>query len=57
MSNPQPDFMVFTGNANPVLAAEIAGHLGIGLGAAEVGVGGDGEAEAVLELEGVLVRC
>ena len=43
MSNPQPDFMVFTGNANPVLAAEIAGHLGIELGAAEVGRFSDGE--------------
>jgi ribose-phosphate pyrophosphokinase len=43
MSNPQPDFMVFTGNANPTLAAEIAGHLGIGLGAAEVGRFSDGE--------------
>ena len=31
---PHPDFMVFTGNANPGLAAEIAGHLGITLGAA-----------------------
>ena len=43
MSSPQPDFMVFTGNANPVLAAEIAGHLGIDLGAAEVGRFSDGE--------------
>ena len=43
MSNPQPDFLVFTGNANPVLAAEIAGHLGIDLGAAEVGRFSDGE--------------
>ena len=43
MSNPQPDFMVFTGNANPVLAAEIAGHLGIDLDAAEVGRFSDGE--------------
>jgi len=43
MSNPQPDFMVFTGNANPELAADIAGHLGIGLGAAEVGRFSDGE--------------
>ena len=43
MSNPQPEFMVFTGNANPVLAAEIAGHLGIDLGAAEVGRFSDGE--------------
>ncbi|MDB5912492.1 MAG: prs [Ramlibacter sp.] len=38
-----PDFMVFTGNANPALAAEIAGHLGIGLGAASVGRFSDGE--------------
>ena len=44
MSHPNaPDFMVFTGNANPGLAAEIAGHLGIGLGAAEVGRFSDGE--------------
>jgi ribose-phosphate pyrophosphokinase len=28
------DFMVFTGNANPGMAEEIAGHLGISLGAA-----------------------
>ena len=40
---PTPDFMVFTGNANPALAAEIAGHLGIGLGAATVGRFSDGE--------------
>jgi ribose-phosphate pyrophosphokinase len=33
----QPDFMVFTGNANPALAAEIARHLGTTLGAADVG--------------------
>jgi len=32
-----PDFMIFTGNANPVLAAEIAQHLGTTLGAANVG--------------------
>jgi ribose-phosphate pyrophosphokinase len=41
---PHPDFMVFTGNANPALAAEIAGHLGIALGAASVGRFSDGEA-------------
>jgi ribose-phosphate pyrophosphokinase len=35
--------MVFTGNANPALAAEIAGHLGIQLGAASVGRFSDGE--------------
>ncbi len=40
---PAPDFMVFTGNANPALAAEIAGHLGISLGAAAVGRFSDGE--------------
>jgi ribose-phosphate pyrophosphokinase len=40
---PAPDFMVFTGNANPALAAEIARHLGIALGAAAVGRFSDGE--------------
>ncbi len=43
MSNAPSDFMVFTGNANPVLAAEIAEHLGIKLGAAQVGRFSDGE--------------
>ncbi len=43
MSNAPSDFMVFTGNANPVLAAEIAEHLGIKLGAADVGRFSDGE--------------
>ncbi|MSQ64945.1 MAG: ribose-phosphate pyrophosphokinase [Limnohabitans sp.] len=44
MSHPiAPDFMVFTGNANPGLAAEVAGHLGIALGAADVGRFSDGE--------------
>jgi len=38
-----PDFMVFTGNANPTMAAEIAKHLGIELGAAHVGRFSDGE--------------
>ena len=37
------DFMLFTGNANPVLAAEIAQHLGTQLGAANVGRFSDGE--------------
>ena len=41
--NHNPDFMVFTGNANPALAAEIARHLGISLGAANVGRFSDGE--------------
>ena len=35
--------MIFTGNANPVLAAEIAQHLGTQLGAANVGRFSDGE--------------
>src|SRR5450759_1028486 len=38
-----PDFMVFTGNANPAMAEEIASHLGIALGAASVGRFSDGE--------------
>jgi ribose-phosphate pyrophosphokinase len=43
MSAPTPDFMVFTGNANPTLASEIAWHLGIELGVAQVGRFSDGE--------------
>jgi ribose-phosphate pyrophosphokinase len=35
--------MVFTGNANPVLAQEVANHLGIELGRADVGRFSDGE--------------
>jgi ribose-phosphate pyrophosphokinase len=35
--------VLFTGNANPVLAGEIASHLGIELGQAEVGRFSDGE--------------
>lgn len=38
-----PDFMVFTGNANPVLAQEVAQQLGISLGAVDVGRFSDGE--------------
>ncbi|MDO9159803.1 MAG: ribose-phosphate diphosphokinase, partial [Burkholderiaceae bacterium] len=38
-----PDFMIFTGNANPVLAADIAQHTGTTLGAANVGRFSDGE--------------
>lgn len=37
------NMMVFTGNANPVLAQEVAGHLGIELGRADVGRFSDGE--------------
>ncbi len=40
---PTPDFMVFTGNANPSMAAEIASHLGIEVGAATIGRFSDGE--------------
>ena len=35
--------MVFTGNANPALATEVAKHLNIGLGRATVGRFSDGE--------------
>ena len=37
------DFLVFTGNANPSMAAEIAVHLDTSLGAAHVGRFSDGE--------------
>ncbi|TSE18972.1 Ribose-phosphate pyrophosphokinase [Tepidimonas alkaliphilus] len=40
---PTPDFMLFTGNANPALAAEIAQYLGTPLGQAHVGRFSDGE--------------
>ncbi|MFM8589577.1 MAG: ribose-phosphate diphosphokinase, partial [Limnohabitans sp.] len=45
----RPDFMLFTGNANPVLANEIAGHLGTLLGAADVGRFSDGEVTVELK--------
>ncbi len=38
-----PEFMVFTGNANPSLAADISRYLKTDLGAAEVGRFSDGE--------------
>ena len=38
-----PDFLVFTGNANPSMAAEIAVHLDTSLGIAHVGRFSDGE--------------
>jgi ribose-phosphate pyrophosphokinase len=38
-----PDFLVFTGNANPGMGADIAKHLNISLGAATVGRFSDGE--------------
>jgi ribose-phosphate pyrophosphokinase len=43
MSNHHPDFLVFTGNANKELAAEVAFYLGTELGAAHVGRFSDGE--------------
>ena len=42
-SAPPPDFMVFTGNANPTMAADSARHLNISVGAAAVGRFSDGE--------------
>jgi ribose-phosphate pyrophosphokinase len=44
-----PDFMVFTGNSNKVLAAEVAWHLGIELGKASVGRFSDGEVAIEIE--------
>ena len=44
-----PDFLVFTGNANPALAEEIARNLDIGLGAADVGRFSDGEVTVELK--------
>ncbi|GBU15528.1 ribose-phosphate pyrophosphokinase [Polaromonas sp.] len=43
MHTHQPQFLVFTGNANPLMAAEIAQNLGTSLGAAHVGRFSDGE--------------
>ena len=43
MQTHHSDFLIFTGNANPRMAAEIAHCLGISLGAAEVGRFSDGE--------------
>ena len=43
MASAQRDFMLFTGNANPVLAQEIANHLDVPLGQASVGRFSDGE--------------
>ncbi|MCM1511600.1 MAG: ribose-phosphate pyrophosphokinase [Oxalobacter formigenes] len=40
---PDPNLMIFTGNANPVLAAKVASRLGIPLGKAYVSKFSDGE--------------
>ncbi|NBQ05987.1 MAG: ribose-phosphate pyrophosphokinase [Betaproteobacteria bacterium] len=47
-TNSTSDFMVFTGNANPVLAAEVAYELDISLGLADVGRFSDGEVTVTL---------
>lgn len=46
---PASHMMVFSGNANPDLAAEIAGHLGLSLGKAVVGQFSDGEVMAEIQ--------
>ncbi len=43
------DFMVFTGNANPRLAEEVAQHLGTTLGKADIGRFSDGEVTVELK--------
>jgi ribose-phosphate pyrophosphokinase len=43
MSSTHPEFLVFTGNANPVLAAEVAFYLGTTLASADVSRFSDGE--------------
>lgn len=43
MSTQSGNLMVFTGNANPALAQDVAKHLGIALGRADVGRFSDGE--------------
>lgn len=42
------NLMVFTGNANPVLADQIAKHIGVPLGDAKIGKFSDGEISVVL---------
>lgn len=49
------NLMVFTGNANPALAQEVASHLGLELGRADVGKFSDGEVNVEL-LENVRGR-
>jgi ribose-phosphate pyrophosphokinase len=49
MQASHPDFMVFTGNANPRLAEEVAQHLGIELGKADIGRFSDGEVTVELK--------
>jgi ribose-phosphate pyrophosphokinase len=46
---PASHMMVFSGNANPALSAEIAGHLGLALGKAVVGQFSDGEVMAEIQ--------
>ncbi len=49
MQTHHPDFLLFTGNANPSMAAEIAQYLGISLGAAHVGRFSDGEVRVEIQ--------
>jgi ribose-phosphate pyrophosphokinase len=46
---PASQLMVFSGNSNPALAAEIAGHLNVSLGKAVVGQFSDGEVMAEIQ--------
>lgn len=49
MSDAHAGIMIFTGNANPALAAGIASHLGLRLGKAKVGRFSDGEISVEIE--------
>ena len=49
--------VIFTGNANPVLAREIASDLGIELGKAAVGHFSDGEVTIEIQRTCVHVTC
>src|SRR5699024_7051629 len=48
-SMPDPRLMVFTGNANPALAKDVAGYLRVPLGKATVGAFSDGECQVEIE--------
>jgi len=43
------ELKLFSGNANPALAREICGHLGVGLGEATVSSFSDGEIRVRIE--------
>ena len=46
---PSSDFLLFTGNANPAMAAEIADNMGVALGAATVKRFSDGEVSVEIQ--------